>query len=49
MDLLVGPYLEALDVYKKRSPIHSADKITVPVAILQVIGINSHSHSFKIS
>jgi dipeptidyl aminopeptidase/acylaminoacyl peptidase len=36
MDLLVGPYPEAIDVYKERSPIHSADKITVPVAILQV-------------
>jgi hypothetical protein len=36
MDLLVGPYPEAVEVYKQRSPIHSADKITVPVAILQV-------------
>lgn len=36
MDLLVGPYPEAIDVYRERSPIHSADKITVPVAILQV-------------
>lgn len=36
MDLLVGPYPEALEIYKERSPIHSADKITVPVAILQV-------------
>lgn len=38
MDLLVGPYPEAAEVYKQRSPIHAVDKITVPVAILQVGG-----------
>lgn len=36
MDLLVGPYPEAIDVYRKRSPIYSVDKVSVPVAILQV-------------
>ena len=35
LDGLIGPYPEARDVYVERSPIHSVDSITAPMAILQ--------------
>ncbi len=35
LDRLVGPWPEAADVYRQRSPIHSADRIAVPVILFQ--------------
>jgi dipeptidyl aminopeptidase/acylaminoacyl peptidase len=35
MDRLVGPYPEAADVYRERSPIHFLDAIDRPVLVLQ--------------
>jgi dipeptidyl aminopeptidase/acylaminoacyl peptidase len=32
---LVGPYPEAADVYRARSPVHFADRITTPMLLLQ--------------
>jgi dipeptidyl aminopeptidase/acylaminoacyl peptidase len=32
---LVGPYPEAADVYRERSPIHFADRISTPMLVLQ--------------
>jgi dipeptidyl aminopeptidase/acylaminoacyl peptidase len=32
---LVGPYPEAVEVYRERSPIHFADRITTPMLVLQ--------------
>ncbi|KAG0249608.1 Dipeptidyl aminopeptidase [Mortierella polycephala] len=32
---LVGPYPEAIELYRKRSPLYSADKITCPCAFFQ--------------
>jgi dipeptidyl aminopeptidase/acylaminoacyl peptidase len=32
---LVGPYPEAIDVYRQRSPVRHADRISTPVIILQ--------------
>jgi dipeptidyl aminopeptidase/acylaminoacyl peptidase len=32
---LVGPYPEALELYRARSPIHFADRITTPMLVLQ--------------
>jgi dipeptidyl aminopeptidase/acylaminoacyl peptidase len=34
-DHLIGPLPDALDLYRKRSPIHNADRITVPVILFQ--------------
>lgn len=35
LDRLLGPYPEARDVYRARSPIHFADQLRVPVILLQ--------------
>ncbi|WP_245929345.1 S9 family peptidase [Agarilytica rhodophyticola] len=35
LDGLIGPYPEAEDTYKQRSPIHGIDKITCPLLIFQ--------------
>jgi dipeptidyl aminopeptidase/acylaminoacyl peptidase len=35
LDGLVGPYPEAIDVYRARSAVHAADRITCPVILLQ--------------
>ncbi len=35
LDSLVGPYPEAADVYRARSPIHFADMLSCPVILLQ--------------
>lgn len=34
-DILVGPYPEAIDVVRKRSPIHHVENIKAPVLLLQ--------------
>jgi dipeptidyl aminopeptidase/acylaminoacyl peptidase len=35
LDRLVGPYPEAVDRYRSRSPIHAFDRIAAPVLVLQ--------------
>ena len=35
LDLLVGPYPEAEDVYRDRSPIHHVDRLATPVIVFQ--------------
>jgi dipeptidyl aminopeptidase/acylaminoacyl peptidase len=35
LDGLIGPYPEALDVYRQRSPIHYADRLSCPVILFQ--------------
>jgi dipeptidyl aminopeptidase/acylaminoacyl peptidase len=35
LDLLVGPYPEAIDVYQERSPIHHIDRMATPVILFQ--------------
>jgi dipeptidyl aminopeptidase/acylaminoacyl peptidase len=35
LDGLLGPYPEAADVYRARSPIHAADRISCPVILFQ--------------
>ena len=35
LDRLVGPYPEAVERYRSRSPIHAFDRIAVPVLVLQ--------------
>ena len=35
LDRLIGPYPEARDLYRARSPIHHASRCTVPVILLQ--------------
>jgi dipeptidyl aminopeptidase/acylaminoacyl peptidase len=34
-DSLVGPYPESAELYKKRSPVHFADRLSCPVILLQ--------------
>jgi len=41
LDGLMGPYPAAKDVYVKRSPIHSVDKINAPVILFQVGGVGA--------
>ena len=35
LDRLVGPYPEARELYRQRSPVHAADRIRSPVALFQ--------------
>lgn len=35
LDLLIGPYPEAREVYRERSPIHFAERLSCPVLLLQ--------------
>ena len=35
LDRLVGPYPEALDLYRQRSPVHAADRLSCPVILFQ--------------
>jgi dipeptidyl aminopeptidase/acylaminoacyl peptidase len=35
LDRLMGPYPEARDLYRRRSPIHYADQLRVPVILFQ--------------
>ncbi len=35
LDRLVGPYPEAAEVYRRRSPVHFLDKIACPVLVMQ--------------
>ncbi|MGH9188486.1 MAG: prolyl oligopeptidase family serine peptidase [Acidimicrobiales bacterium] len=35
LDRLVGPWPEARDLYRQRSPIHSADRLSVPLILFQ--------------
>lgn len=35
LDSLVGPYPEAIDVYRERSPVHFIDRISCPMLLLQ--------------
>ncbi len=35
LDRLIGPYPEARELYRERSPVHFADRIRVPVLVLQ--------------
>jgi dipeptidyl aminopeptidase/acylaminoacyl peptidase len=35
LDSLVGPYPQAAEVYKQRSPVHFADRLSCPVILLQ--------------
>ena len=35
LDSLIGPYPEEIDLYKKRSPIHSVDGFSCPIIFLQ--------------
>ena len=35
LDRLIGPYPEAIDVYKARSPIHHVDRLTSPMIFFQ--------------
>uniref|UniRef100_A0A6P8I3Q6 Uncharacterized protein LOC116297910 n=1 Tax=Actinia tenebrosa TaxID=6105 RepID=A0A6P8I3Q6_ACTTE len=35
IDTLIGPYPEAKDVYKERSPIHYVEKLNCPIALFQ--------------
>jgi dipeptidyl aminopeptidase/acylaminoacyl peptidase len=35
LDRLVGPYPEAIDLYRERSPVHFLDRISCPVLVMQ--------------
>jgi dipeptidyl aminopeptidase/acylaminoacyl peptidase len=35
LDRLIGPYPDAKDLYRERSPIHAVDRLNVPVILLQ--------------
>jgi dipeptidyl aminopeptidase/acylaminoacyl peptidase len=35
LDRLIGPYPEAADIYRQRSPVHFADRISCPVILFQ--------------
>jgi dipeptidyl aminopeptidase/acylaminoacyl peptidase len=35
LDKLIGPYPDAVDIYRERSPIHHLDKIDAPLLLLQ--------------
>jgi dipeptidyl aminopeptidase/acylaminoacyl peptidase len=40
LDRLVGPYPEAAELYRQRSPVHHLDEISCPVLVLQ--GLDDH-------
>ena len=35
LDKLIGPYPDAIDIYRERSPIHHLDKVDAPLLLLQ--------------
>jgi dipeptidyl aminopeptidase/acylaminoacyl peptidase len=39
LDGLIGPWPEAEELYKQRSPLYAADAISAPVALFQVGGM----------
>ena len=35
IDMIIGPYPQAIEVYKARSPIHHVEKLNCPLALFQ--------------